>query len=191
MSDEATIVTLRVTAVLEELGIPYVVGGSLAGAVHGVARSTQDADLVANVAPEHVPALVEHLRDEFYISEEALYDAIARRSSANLIHFATMFKVDIFIPKLRPFDLNELVRGEYRPMTADSTRGAMIATAEDTILAKLEWYRQSGELSERQWRDVLGILRVQGDRLDEVYLCRSAVELGVSDLLERARVEAR
>lgn len=191
MSDEATAVTLRVTAVLEELGIPYVIGGSLAGAVHGVARSTLDADLVANITPEQVPTLVEQLQGEFYISAEALYEAIARRTSSNLIHFATMFKVDLFIPKLRPFDLEELARGEYRQVTADSERSAMVATAEDTILAKLEWHRQGGELSERQWRDVLGILRVQGDRLDGEYLRRMAGELGVSDLWERALAEAR
>jgi hypothetical protein len=191
MSVEATAVTLRVTAILEGLSIPYVIGGTNVGAVHGVARSTLDADLVANIAADQVPALVERLRGEFYISEEALYDAIARRTSANLIHFATMFKVNLFIPKLRPFDLDQLARGEYRAVTADPEQGAMVATAEDTILAKLEWYRQGGELSERQWRDVLGILRVQGDRLEQEYLWRMAGELGVEDLLVSALSEAR
>jgi hypothetical protein len=187
---EPAAVTLLVTEALEALGVPYLIGGSLASTVHGLVRTTQDTDLVADLRPEHVTPFVQRLGQDFYSDAEVIHEAIRRRSSFNLIHLKSMFKVDIFIIKQRPFDRSQFERRERQVVGDELEQSAYVATAEDTILTKLEWYRLGGEVSERQWRDVLGILKVQGDRLDLVYLQRWAIELNVIDLWQRALNEA-
>lgn len=186
MYDNALTVTLDVIATLEQLQIPYLVGGSMASALHGFSRTTLDSDLVADVRPEHVPTLVQQLGVRYYISDSAIYDAIRHRSSFNLIHLATMFKVDIFLPKARQFDRDQMRQRRQYIVATEPERTAYVASPEDTILAKLEWYRLGGEVSDRQWRDILGVIQVQGDRLDLAYLQQGAAALAVADLLRRA-----
>jgi hypothetical protein len=186
MQDNALTVTLEVTAIFEQLQIPYLVGGSMASALYGFSRTTLDSDLVADIRPEHVPILVQQLGDHYYISDTAIYDAIRHRSSFNLIHLATMFKVDIFLPKVRQFDRDQMRQRRQYVVATDPERTAYVASPEDTILAKLEWYRLGGEVSDRQWRDILGVIQIQGDRLDLRYLRQGAAGLGVVDLLQRA-----
>ncbi len=164
--------------------------GSLASAVHGVARSTLDVDLVADLRPEHAEPLVRALGDSFYADLDAIREAIRNRASFNLIHLETVFKVDIFVRKERPYDRAQLARRSEQVVATSPERTACVASAEDTILTKLEWYRLGGEASERQWRDVLGVIKAQSERLDLRYLHQWAPALGVSDLLERALVEA-
>lgn len=189
MSEGPVRITLLVCQVFEDLGIRYVISGSLASALHGRGRSTYDVDIVADVQPGLVAALMARLQGEFYISEPAIYEALERRSSFNLIHLRSMFKVDVFVPKDRSFDQFQLARGRAQVIAADSEQTARVASSEDVILAKLEWYRLGGENSDRQWEDVLGVLRVQGDRLDRRYLQEMAAELGVLHLLERAEAD--
>jgi hypothetical protein len=189
MNEESTQVTLLVTTILEDLDIAHVIGGSLASALHGVARSTLDSDLVADIRLEQIPLLVQRLQGDFYVSTEAMIEAVQHRTSFNLIHLRTMFKVDIFIPKDRPFDQAQLANRKAYILATEPDRTAYVASAEDTILAKLEWFRMGGEVSDRQWRDILGVALTQGDRLDFDYLQRQAVSLGVADLLARLRGE--
>jgi hypothetical protein len=191
MLSEPIAVTLLVIEALEELGVPYLIGGSLASTLHGLVRTTQDTDLVADLRPEHVTPLVQRLGQGFYSDAEAIHEAIRRRSSFNLIHLESMFKVDVFIIKKRPFDQSQFERRESQIVATEPEQLAYVATAEDTVLTKLEWYRLGGEVSERQWRDVLGILKVQGDRLDLAYLDRWAAELKVADLWQKALTEAK
>lgn len=186
VENEALTVTLDVIKALEQLNIPYLIGGSLASTLHGFSRTTLDSDLVADIRPEHVPILVQQLDDRYYISDSAIYDAIRHRSSFNLIHLATIFKVDIFLPKARQFDRDQMRQRRQYVVATDPERTAYVASPEDTILAKLEWYRLGGEVSDRQWRDILGVIQVQGDRLDLAYLQQGAVALKVADLLTRA-----
>jgi hypothetical protein len=190
MLAEPIAVTTMVTDTLDALGVTYAIGGSLASAVHGVMRATMDADLVADLRMEHVELLAQALGDAFYTDVEMMRDAIRRHSSFNLIHLETMFKVDIFVAKPRPFDRAQLARRQSHLLSEEPQRRAYVTSAEDTVLSKLEWYRMGGGVSDRQWRDVLGVLKVQGERLDRGYLRQMASALAVDDLLERAFDEA-
>ena len=198
MLTEQIAVTLAVVDALDALGVPYAIGGSFASALHGVMRATMDADLVADLCLEHVEPLAQALGDAFYADAEMMRDAIRRHGSFNLIHLDTVFKVDVFVAKPRPFDRSQLARRQLHLLSEDPERHAYVISAEDVVLSKLEWYRMGGEdfgelsraVSDRQWRDVLGVLKVQGDRLDQDYLRRMSVELGVTDLLERVLEEA-
>lgn len=183
-ANEALRVCLDVARVFERLEVPYVVGGSLASSLHGIPRSTNDADLAAELRDAHVRPFVEALADRYYVDEERVRDAVGRRASFNVIELATMFKVDVFVLGAGPLDREELERRQ-RLELPESGEEIDVASAEDTILRKLHWYRLSRGVSDRQWQDLLGVVRVQGARLDRRYLERGAGLLDVEDLLRR------
>jgi hypothetical protein len=190
LPSEPTAVTLLVTEILERLRVRYAIGGSFASSLHGVFRASVDADLVADLRMEHVEPFFRALGEGFYRDQNAMRRAIELRRSFNVIHLDTMFKIDVFIPKGRVFDEAQLERRAAHVIANDPERSAFVASAEDTILAKLDWYSAGGGVSEQQWRDVLGILQVQSETLDLKYLRSMAASLQVSDLLERAFNEA-
>jgi hypothetical protein len=175
-------VALRVTHVLDSLGIVSSIGGSIASSVAGEPRSTIDVDIVAAIEEAHIPALVAALNDEFYVDEDALRRAVRIRRSTNLIHQASQFKIDIFPAGGTPLDSQLLVR--RRAIEMDG-RTIHVHSPEDILLQKLRWFRLGGESSDQQWRDVLGIVRVQADRLDQAYLRIHAPTLDVTDLVDR------
>lgn len=190
MQNEPIEVTLKVTDVLEKLGVPYLIGGSLASTLYGMVRTTQDSDIVAEMRLEHLRPFVAALQGEFYVDDEMIAGSIQRHSSFNIIHRETIFKVDVFIPRPRPFLQSQLARAQKQTFAFEHEVSAKFASPEDTILSKLEWYRMGGEVSERQWRDILGVLKTRAGELDLDYLHTWARELKVSDLLERALQEA-
>ena len=190
MLPEQIAVTMLVADALEALGVPYAIGGSFASALHGVMRATMDADLVADLRQEDVAPFVQALGELFYANAEMMREAIGQHRSFNLIHLESMFKVDVFVARPRDFDRAQLVRRQLHLLSEDPERRAYVASAEDTVLAKLEWYRMGGEVSDRQWRDALGVLKVQGLRLDLAYMRHMAAGLGVKDLVERALEES-
>jgi hypothetical protein len=185
ISDVITAVTPVIDA-LEKLGVPYYIGGSVASSAHGMIRSTVDADLIADLKLEHVAPLAEMLGKTYYLNVNTMTDAVKRRACFNLIHLATMFKVDIFAAKASPYSRLVFERKHSRTILEDSPKLFFVASPEDTILSKLEWYRLGDEISERQWNDILGVMKAQVENLDCDYLQKWAAELGVTDLLERA-----
>lgn len=149
-------------------------------------RATFDADIMADLCPQHVKPFFKRLGDAWYADEGAITQALQAPSSFNLIHFATAMKVGVFLPKLRRFDGGEFARARRMPLVEGSNVEAAVCCAEDIVIAKLEWYRLGGEDSQRQWSDVLGVLRLNSGKLDLELLRTSAAEVGVADLLQKA-----
>jgi len=176
---------LPVSQALSDLGVRHYVGGSVASSFHGAMRSTMDVDLVAEMNDSHVRPFLSAIGDRYYASESAIRDAIRRRSCFNLIHFATSFKVDIFISRNREFDLAAFSRAKAMPLGDDTRCTVPIASAEDIIISKLEWFRLGEESSQRQWDDVSKVLNLLGDAANIDYLRQSAESVDVLDLLER------
>lgn len=184
--DEAFQVLLEVTRILEELEVPYVVGGSLASSLHGIPRSTQDADLVAALRTDHIQPFIGRVDGLFYLSPERVEAAVRRRTSFNLIHLKTMIKVDLFVFSETPLARQEMARRQILPIPGEPEAHLQVASPEDTILQKLLWYRKGGGVSERQWNDILGVIKVQGRALDLGYLKEWAERSGIEDLLDQA-----
>jgi hypothetical protein len=179
-------VTLKVTSVLDSLRVAYFIGGSLASSFHGMVRTTQDADIIARLRKGDAEPLTTALQDEFFVDAEMIARAIAKHASFNILHKETMFKVDVFVPIENKFTEQQFDRSRSATLSLETDAKAMIASPEDTILAKLDWYKQGGQTSERQWRDILGLLEVQKGSLEIDYLKKTAAQLGVAELLSSA-----
>ena len=147
--------------------------------------------LRADLRLPHASALVNALGGDWYVSEEAARDARVRAGSFNAVHLASGVKVDFFVVGTDPLDAHRVASG--RPVHLGAEPGAVLRvdTAEHIVVRKLGWFRRGGETSERQWRDVVGVLRAQGPRLDPSELGTWAERLGVADLLTRALDEAK
>lgn len=181
---------LDVAAILNELDVPYLVGGSVASTLMGEMRATEDVDIVIDLNVEKVVPLLQSLQPRFYVSEDAVRDAIRSKRSFNLIDNESLGKVDLFILKDSPFPQIEFQRRRSQLVRQNPDRMLVLPTPEDIILQKLVWYRMTKNESQRQWRDVLGVLKLQGDRLDFDYLQKWAMELNLSDFLETACIES-
>lgn len=180
---------LPVLECLDRLGVPYFVTGSVASSAYGVPRSTLDVDLVVGLRAAHVLPLCRSLEGAYYVSEDAARSAVGRGSTFNLVHLASMVKVDLYVLKDEPYEREAFARRSPRRI-AEGAPEVFLPSPEDVVLRKLAWYRKGGETSERQWGDVLGVLRVSGANLDREYLDRWAKDLGIGDLLLRAREES-
>jgi len=159
--------------------------------MHGMYRSTADIDIVADVHSDQVIPLLAALHQNFYVDEHAVREAIDRRQSFNAIHFDSVLKVDIFIPKSDEFSRKQIERRELKKLAPDVEQMVYVATAEDTVLAKLRGYESGGRVSTTQWNDVLGIIGGSPSKLDLAYLHEWAQKLDITELLDRAFREAR
>lgn len=185
-------IALSVAARLEQLRVPYVAVGSLASSVHGEPRSTNDIDFVVDLPPAAVRGLIAALVDDYYVSPVAAAAAAAqpRGGTFNAIHLASAVKVDFFVAGTDAFDAERLASRERVRLGNATGAEIFVDTAEHTVVRKLEWYRRGGEVSDRQWRDVIGVLRAQRGRLNQESMTAWAARLGVSDLLDRATHQA-
>lgn len=181
-------IAIRVGEILTGIGLRHMVCGSVASSLHGEPRSTVDVDFVVEMTQGDIARMVTALSKEFFVDEAVLRGAVRAGSSCNVIHRETGIKVDLFTLRDREFSRVELSRCSPK-LAAPPDHMLTITSPEDLILTKLEWYRKGDEVSDRQWRDVCGLLKLQAGRLDESYLSRWAKELRVLDLLERARSE--
>jgi hypothetical protein len=191
MQSDPIRVIRKVSDAFEQLGIPYLIGSSIASTLYGISRATQDVDFVADMRMEHVDRLVACLKDEFYIDDEMIREAIRRRTSFNVIHLSTLDKADVFIPADTTLARLQFERRQREPLGADSPdRMVYFASPEDTVLEKLRWYAMGAGISDRQWGDLVGVLKLRGGSLDLDYLRHWTGELGLGHLLERALAEA-
>lgn len=180
---------VAIGCVLDSLGAAWVLGGSLACSFVGEPRSTMDVDVAVLLDIDHVDRLVAAVADDYYVSAEMVRDAVLRHSSFNLIHFESGMKIDLFPLSDDPLDVRQIT-GRQRIVVAPGVE-VWVGAPADQVLRKLWWFRRGGEVSERQWRDVLSILRVQGDRIDRRQLLADAGPLGLADLVARAMDDER
>lgn len=179
---------VAVGSVLDSLGIAWVLGGSLASSIVGEPRSTMDIDIAVRMEAERVVDFVDAVRDNYYVDESMVMDAVLRSASFNLIHSRTGMKIDLFALGDDVLDVRQLTRRES--VEVDVGVSIWVGAADDQVLRKLRWFRMGGEVSERQWRDVVAILRVQGPRILVPDLMAAAGPLGLADLVERAVADA-
>jgi hypothetical protein len=188
---DPVVVALRVAEILESCGLRYLVGGSLASSMSGEPRSTLDVDIVVDMTAADVDRFVGALREEFEVDEVAVARAVRERSSVNVFHAATAVKVDFFVLGSGALDEEKMNRRQRVRVSTEPERYLYTYAPEDILLQKLRWFRSRGEISDRQWRDILGILLVQGGALDRAYLRDRARRSGLADLLARAEATTR
>ena len=165
----------------ETLGISYLIGGSLASSAYGEPRMTNDIDILIDLKPEHLPGLLEKFDpNEFYVDAETVHQALFSDGQFNIIHPSSGYKIDLFVCGQDPFTSSEMAR--RRRLEAPDGAHAFFASPEDVILKKMEYFKM-GE-SERQFRDIVGVIRVQGGQLDRDYIGRWALELGLTKVWE-------
>ena len=175
-----------VVNIFEKLSIPYYIGGSIASSIYGIARATMDIDIVANINTHHIPLLKQSLENDYYIDEDMIKEAILAKSSFNLIHLDTAIKIDVFIHKDTPYQQNAIQRKTKDTLEEDIKTEFYFSSPEDIIINKLLWYEMGSKVSERQWLDVIGVIKVQGDSLDKDYLKNWAHKLKIYELLSKA-----
>ncbi|MBN2456004.1 MAG: hypothetical protein JXB29_05630 [Sedimentisphaerales bacterium] len=179
------------TDILDRLDIGYVIGGSMASSIYGVVRFTQDADVTVEPFDNLAHELFEMLRPDYYISRQAMYQALREHSSFNIIHLTSAFKIDVFVRKNTAFEKQLIARGKKIKLSDQLKKKFSVVSPEDIILLKLRWYCDGGCSSQRQWKDALGVLAIQAGRLDFKYLNSWADKLKINKLLEKAVLETR
>lgn len=189
MLPEEVVVALKVAGALESLGVAYFLGGSMASSMQGEPRSTNDVDIVADLEVSQVLPFVNALGSDFEVDAESLLEAVRLRLSWNIFHLPSALKVDLFVARLGEFDRSEL--GRRRRVEVAPGSALFVKSPEDTVVRKLLWFREGGGLSDRQWRDVVEVLRVSGSVMDLVYLREWAANVGVHDLLQKAQRDAQ
>jgi hypothetical protein len=178
-------IALLVAAALEKAGIEYFLGGSVASSLHGQPRFTRDIDFVVHMGEAQVGALVAALGPDFDVDDVALRRAAKERRSWNIFHSPTVFRIDLFILKGSEYDAETLVRRQRKEVAPG--RALYVSSAEDIVLRKLLWFKEGGEVSSQQLKDVVEVLRVQGQKLQQRYLDVWAPRLGIEALLKKAR----
>ncbi len=175
-----------------KFSISYYIGGSLASSIYGMPRTTLDADIVADINPNQIKALKSNLQEEYYIDENMIKNAIINSSSFNLIHLETSVKIDVFVYKDNAYQKNAIERSvEDTLVENEQSSKFCFASPEDIIINKLKWYQMGGKVSERQWLDIIGVIKIQGVFLDKEYLKKWSIKLELIELLKKAFIDAQ
>jgi len=188
--DQLTVIA-NLTDVLDELQIEYAIGGSIASSLYGTVRFTQDADITVKEFRAVAERLYDRLKDEFYLSREAMLQALDSCRSFNAVHLETSFKIDVFIQGPSEFDKQLLARSRRVKLSDSQEKHFSVVSPEDIVLLKLSWYARGGCVSDRQWDDILGVLRVQRESVDLKYIKMWSRELAVDEILQRAISESK
>ena len=171
------------------LAVRWAIGGSVASAAHGEPRATNDVDVVALLTEQDARALVQQLGADFYADADAAADAARRHSSFNVIDNRSFIKIDVFVPPPGPLGAGQLDRLQMLQILPGV--GALpILGPEDVILQKLRWYELGGGVSDRQWRDIVSVLRIAREAIDFEYLVDVASHHGLGVVLARAQSDA-
>ena len=186
MPAEPIRILIQVSQILERLAIPYLTCGSIASSILGIPRATQDIDLVIDLSLARVEDFLKAMQAEFYVDSNAVRRAVQTKTSFNAIHFTAVQKIDFFVHKQDDYSAEEMRRRFAVAVDETANNRVFIASPEDIILQKLVWYKMGSRISERQWTDVLGVIKVQGERLDRSYLIRWAEKLAITDLVNEA-----
>ena len=174
----------------EEIGVRYVVGGSVASSLIGEPRSTVDIDIAVRLTAKDLDSLVDRVRPTFYVPESDAARAVREKDSFNIIHNEAALKIDLFVLGDGLLDVNQINRRVLIEVPTQPLAELWITSPEDQVLRKLDWYRQGGESSDRQMRDIIAILTINSDRLDNTYLTDTAALVGLTELLNTARQDA-
>ena len=185
--EESLVVAEEIGAIFAALNVRHAIGGSVASSLHGYPRATMAVDLVAALPSSRVDDFVRALGDRYYVDPISVREAVLREDSFNIIHNETILKVDVFVVCDVAFAREELDRANE--VTTVTGQRLWVVSAEDIVVEKLRWWRRGGGISDPQWPDVTGVLEEQGEAFDFVYAERRAADLGVSDLLARARAD--
>jgi hypothetical protein len=173
-------------SVFEALRIPYYITGGVCAIAYGDPRTTRDLDVVIECKPSEIMTMVAQLEAEgFYCPPGAIEDIQSSRGRVlSVTHMQLVLNADIVLNANTDFDRSKMERRRLEAIGLDESEQFWLASPEDVILAKLLWGRQSQ--SEKQWRDVLGVLKVQGDSLDFAYLTQWAAQLDLTALVQQA-----
>lgn len=180
----------EIGAAFEGLGVRYLLGGSLASTALGEPRATLDIDLVADLTPETVGPWLTAIGSDFAGDRAWIGEEVQRRGSFQLIHRPTMTRIDVFVPEWVGVHQWKWENRRRLILDPETGRGLNVTGPEGIVIQKLSWFRDSGDVSEQQWRDVLGVIKMQHETLDREQLSSWATELGLTDLLDRAFAES-
>jgi hypothetical protein len=186
---DAIDVALAVARAIESVGGAYFVGGSVASSLQGEPRATNDIDVVVELPLGRLSDFARALGSDFEVDLDMLRDALLSGRTCNIFFLPAVMKVDLFAVGSTQFDEAEFARRKAVPVRP-SGETLVLKTPEDTVLRKLLWFVAGGGVSDRQWRDIVEVLRVSGPGMDRAYLASWASRLGVDSLLEKARDEA-
>jgi hypothetical protein len=191
MATEFLDVAVQVSELLESLRIPHVLGGSMASTYYGEWRTTNDVDFAAAMLPQHVDGFLAAVERDFIVEPILVTESVRSQRMFTMIHRSSFIKVDIYVRQARGFFQSQLQRARHAPIRRSPSGSAWIPSHEDVVLQKLSWYSAGGCVSDQQWRDVVGVLKVWHDRLDAAYLRKWAAELEVVALLDSALEQVR
>ena len=183
-------ITLETIDRLRRIDVPYQITGPLAVSAFGVARSTSGVDIEVDLKPARVGALIRLLKPAFHIVGPDIEEAARNGESFRVIHIKSMVPFDVSFLKNRRFDKSAFRRRLSKTVTKRPVRKAYFASPEVSVLNLLESYRLGGKVSEREWKDAVGVIKIQGKELDKRYLKHWAKDLKLFQLLQKAYRDA-